>query len=340
MTTESKSEKEPLPPQPPPYPETQQEKEAVWADAYLKWLAGKGSPHTIRGYHNAWKQLRAFTGKAYWEIDTADIAEWRWHLEDRGLVQTSIQSYLGAVSSFFRFACNTYMTRDANGSLKPLHHTNPVRVIHQGYVQPFANAHYLSGEQVRAFLQAIPQDTVWGLRDYAFFAMLITTGRRSVEVRELRLGDFDVYDELAYYRWEFKGEERQSACHIAVWNAIERWLVASERLEKMDGEDFIFTGFWERKHRSPRGTVAFRTRRPPLSIKRAHQLVKMYAARAGLDASMVNLPCLRHTAAMLRKDAGAGMEELFQMLDRHERWATRDYFRRIQGHADVEWVEE
>jgi site-specific recombinase XerD len=48
---------------------------------------------------------------------------------------------------------------------------------------------------------------------------------------------------------------------------------------------------------------------------------------------------LRHTAAKLRRDAGASIESVSQFLDHSSLAVTSVYLRRLEGEADRTWPE-
>ena len=56
---------------------------------------------------------------------------------------------------------------------------------------------------------------------------------------------------------------------------------------------------------------------------------------AGLPETGVHV--LRHTAAKLRRDAGASIEEIGQFLDHSSLTVTTNYLRRLEGVCDPRW---
>ena len=83
----------------------------------------------------------------------------------------------------------------------------------------------------------------------------------------------------------------------AVWDALTDYINASGGRGMFD---FIFLD---------------RTSNHPLSERRIGQMLKRYARLAGLDChEHIHVHDLRHTAAMLRRKAGADIKELQEFL--------------------------
>ena len=67
------------------------------------------------------------------------------------------------------------------------------------------------------------------------------------------------------------------------------------------------------------------------------RLVKKYARRAGLDPNRLTVHTLRHTAAMLRKEAGEGLEDISAFLGHSSLAITQIYLHRLEGQPDHAW---
>ena len=64
---------------------------------------------------------------------------------------------------------------------------------------------------------------------------------------------------------------------------------------------------------------------------------RRYLLAAGLTPT--GLHVLRHTAAKLRRDAGASVEAVSAFLDHSSLAVTTVYLRRLEGEADLTWPE-
>ena len=62
---------------------------------------------------------------------------------------------------------------------------------------------------------------------------------------------------------------------------------------------------------------------------------RRYPAKDGLPAAGLHI--LRHTAAKLRRDAGASVEAVSAFLDHSSLAVTTVYLRRLEGEADRTW---
>ena len=60
---------------------------------------------------------------------------------------------------------------------------------------------------------------------------------------------------------------------------------------------------------------------------------------AAADLAPTGLHVLRHTAAKLRRDAGASVEQVSAFLDHSSLAVTSVYLRRLEGEADGLWGE-
>jgi len=220
--------------------------------------------------------------------------------------------------------------------------------------------------EARALLQAIPRDTMQGLRDYALFLCYLATGRRNSEVRTLKWEAFEgagdgerqfgerQAGERVWYRWSGKGKsDKRYECPLPVWQAIHAYLKAAGRLEGIRSDDFIFTALSDHAARLPNvsGKIAVvnevndriadgETWRPgltPLSMHEVGRLLKRYARLGGLDPGKVKVHTLRHTAAMLRKESGASLEEICQFLCHSSLAVTQIYLHEVEGKKDTCW---
>lgn len=92
---------------------------------------------------------------------------------------------LAILSSFYTFGARRMLLLDANNAALP----NPISQVERAKVQAYAGARALPAERIADALAAIDRSTLVGLRDYAFLAVALETGRRSTELRMLVRGD-------------------------------------------------------------------------------------------------------------------------------------------------------
>jgi len=338
----------------------------VWSAAFDLWLSSRRAPNTRRAYRSAWKHFFEFTCVQPWEVTSTEVAGWIQAQHGEGLSAATILQRLAAISSFYTYATRTYTLLGSDGREKPLHHYNPVSAVPRPKVNPYGKAKYLSVDQARAFLRAIPRSYPQGFRDYALFLAYMITGRRNSEIRTLRWGDFEhdmgrSFSELTsqkftknsqanveypasariFYRWQGKGKDRRDECPSSLWRAITDFLKAADRLDTISPDQYIFTALNNNSSRLPNvsssNQYASIGQRRPLTARFVGRLLKRYALRAGLDPRLITVHTLRHTAAMLRKEAGEDVEAISRFLNHSSLSVTQIYLHQVEGATDTGW---
>lgn len=306
---------------------------AKWSNAFSHWLGSKAE-NTRRAYEAAWEELIDFTEKMPWEMSSADIEDFIADLR-KHYAKSTIQQRLAAISSFFSYTRDNYMDY-VDGKEIPLHHYNPAKAVQRPKVNTYGKAHPLNIDEVRAFLGAIDQETLQGKRDYALILTYILTGRRNSEIRALTWGQIESDGHRFWYRWEGKAcTSGRYELPAPAFHAICEFLSAAGRLQAMAQDDFIFTALSDHANRLP-GTVHDPGR--ALSSRYVRDLVKKYARLAGLDPEMVRVHDLRHTAAMLRSEAGDDIEAISSFLGHSSLRTTSIYLHRVGGRKDNSWT--
>jgi site-specific recombinase XerD len=310
----------------------------LWTQAYDLWLESRRSPNTRRAYRMAWESFLDSTSKLPWEIGKSDVARWVEGMRTSGLSAATIRQRMAAVSSFYSYTMRVFTVAGAGGREQPLHNFNPVQAVPRPEVTAYAGSRYLSIEETRAFLRAIPRYTVQGKRDYALFLTYLATGRRNSEIRNLKWGDFDRKGSVQYFSWKGKRKQRRDEFPAIVWHAVSGFLKAASRLEGITPDDYIFTPLTDRATRLPNVDSRTWDRNRPLSMREVGRLLNKYARRAGMDPQKVCVHTLRHTAAMLRKQAGDDIESISNFLGHSSLAVTQIYLHQIEGRRDSSWV--
>ena len=178
----------------------------------------------------------------------------------------------------------------------------------------------LSADEVRRLLSVIP-DTQAGLRDRAIVLMLVLTGRRRSEVLNLTAGDIEP-GEPAYYRYRGKGGKRgrRELPRPAYAAAVRALAAFGKDMATMGPTDPLWPSC---------GSDG------PVSQGAFYGNFRRYLRKAGLPPSGVHVT--RHTAAKLRRDAGAPLEEVSSFLDHSSLAVTSIYLRRLEGQTDGRW---
>lgn len=298
--------------------------QSSWQDAYNLWLTSLQSENTRRAYRQAFEDLVRFRGNDLQTVQRADIARWMEDMRTRGLSAPTIGLRLAAVSSFYKYA--EYTCEDLRVS-------NPAAASDRPRVHLYGKANYLSANEARALLRAINRKTLQGRRDYALFLGYLFTGRRNSEWRCVRWGDFINKGSKVMYRWSGKGKENVlSELPTPAWASILELLKADGRHARIQAEDYIFAPFADSIRRQ--GWDSSR----PVGSRDVLQLLKTYGKRAGLNPAALKVHMLRHTAAMLRKEAGDDVETICKFLGHSNIAITQIYLHQVEGRADQSWA--
>lgn len=165
----------------------------------------------------------------------------------------------------------------------------------------------LSEAQVEALLDAPDTNTPTGLRDRALFELFYATGLRVSELTHLKLFELSLADGVLRTRGKGAKERLVPLGQMAVeW--VERYLKeARSQLLNGRSSDFLFV--------SLRG----KQKQEGMTRQAAWQLIKKYAARAGIPAERISPHVLRHAFATHLLNHGADLRVVQLLL----------------GHADI-----
>jgi integrase/recombinase XerC len=245
------------------------------------------------------------------QVRSADVLAYAHGIGASGRVpsSTTIGARIACLSSFYRFTIRMGLLT-AN-QCDALERPRTVPSVARGY----------SADEVRRLLAVVP-DTVRGRRDRAILLVLVLTGRRRAEVIGLGAGDLSLEGETVFYSYRGKGGKRgRRELPRPAYEAILQTLAdAGKDLATMDpGESLWQAGA------GPRG----------ITSGTFYGRFRGYLRAAGFAPT--GLHVLRHTAAKLRRDAGASVEAVSAFLDHSSLAVTTVYLRRLEGEADRTW---
>jgi integrase/recombinase XerD len=181
---------------------------------------------------------------------------------------------------------------------------------------PQATPKGLTPEQTRALLAHVPQ-TPTGRRDRAIVLTAVLTGLRREELIGLTASAIGLDDEgTPMYTARTKGGKlRYRELPGPAWDAITAYLVADGRpLDALDDDARIF----------------------PISSQTLYENLRRYGDAIGVEGLTVH--SLRHTAAKLRRRAGASLEEVQTVLGHSNIATTARYLARLEGTKDTGWA--
>lgn len=286
----------------------------AWAQTVVAFLAEKerrsGSRRTVEGYARMlWPFLDRIGSPEL--VTPAHVLAWAHGIGASGREPSSatVGARIACLSSYFRFLIR--MNIATANPCDALERPKTVQSVARGF----------SADEVRRLLGVVP-DTVAGRRDRALLLTFVLTGRRRTEIIGLTAGDISVEGETAFYSYRGKGGKRgRRELPRPAYEALCATLDdAGLSLAEMDPT----ASLWQ-AGASPRGVTS----------STFYSRFRRYLRAAGLAPTGLHI--LRHTAAKLRRDAGASIEAVSSFLDHSSLAVTSVYLRRLEGETDRTW---
>lgn len=288
----------------------------AWQQTVVAFLAEKerrsGSHRTAETYARMlWPfLLRAGSPDL---VTPAHVFAWAHGIGASGREPSSatVGARIACLSSYYRFLIR--MNVAASNPCDALERPRTVQAVARG----------LSADEVRRLLAVVP-DTVPGRRDRALLLTFVLTGRRRAEVIGLTAADISLEGETAYYSYRGKGGKRgRRELPRPAYEALCATLGdAGLSLAEMEPS----APLWQ-AGASVRG----------ITSATFYDRFRRYLRAAGLAPTGLHI--LRHSAAKLRRDAGASIEAVSSFLDHSSLAVTSVYLRRLEGEADRTWPE-
>jgi integrase/recombinase XerC len=296
-----------------PLPALQSGDPSAWDQALYGFLVEKGnrsgSKRTVESYGRMLWPF--FAARPPDRVKPAEVLAYAHGigLSGRAPSGTTIGARIACLSSYFRFLGRMGLVVG-----------NPCDAVERPRTIA-APARGLSADQIRRLLAVVP-DTVAGRRDRAILLTFILTGRRRAEVIGLRAKDISLEGDVAMYQYVGKGHKTgRRELPRPAYEALRATLRDAElSLAQMDPE----ASLWQAGAGS-RGVTS----------STFYARFRRYLRAAELPLS--GLHVLRHSAAKLRRDAGATIEAVSSFLDHSSLAVTSVYLRRLEGETDVTW---
>lgn len=287
-----------------------------WKQCENLWLQTRQARNTERAYAQALEDFLVSVKIPIWTADYQDFASWREDMVRRGLKGSTINARLGALNTLFNFACNEYLVENESGLQEPLAKHNPLKMKFLTVkVKQYANSRALSVSEIRRLLGSIDQTTDGGMRDYALLLGYLNLGRRNSEWRLARVCDFEMAGNEMFYRWSGKGQvDNIDNVPKKLWQVINRYVAASGGRGIYD---YIFLNRFGQ----------------PISARGVGRTLEKYVKLARITGK-VRVHDLRHTAAMLRRQSGADVEEIREFLRHSSLVTTQIYLHRLERVVD------
>ena len=268
--------------------------------AWLAEVSRTGSKRTPEEYQRHLNHFLAGTDPA--QATTAHVHAFVYGpgLSGRMPSPSTTTVRLAAINSFYDFALRMGLVT-----------TNPCIGVKRPSRRS-STPHGLDLGELKALLKEIP-DTPGGLRDKSIILTCVLTGLRRSEIMSMRAGDLSRNGAIYYTVRTKGGKERRRELPDPAFIAITVALEAQGRpLNTLAPEDRIFD----------------------ISHQTFYAYLRKYAARASLT---VRPHDLRHTAAKLRRDTGASIEEVSSFLGHASISTTALYLARLEGESDNGW---
>lgn len=224
----------------------------------------------------------------------ADFIRYKEFLMETGRAAKTIDNYMVAVRQFFRYLDDERIYENITLGVR-----SP-RISHE-----FRKGH-LTQEQVHRLKGSVPRESLVGKRNYAIISLMVHTGIRCVEVKRLKLSDLICEGEDQWclaVRGKGRVDKREIGITMSAVNPILEYIREREELcgEARDN-DPLFSNHSYISHDSP------------VNEEFISRMIKRHLRKIGIDSPRITAHSLRHTAAVIALDAGAGLYEVQQML--------------------------
>ncbi len=259
---------------------------------------GTSSPHaTVDDREHA---LAALGLLAQAWASTAQKERQRQH----GIGAATYNNRLTIISSFYRFAKDRRLLRM----------DNPIEQIERRKHQDYASAQPLFKDQIAAALAKIEKHTLTGTRDYALILLLLGTGRRGSEVRQLRWKDLQFHENGITIRFRCKGgndlydtlEPRVARALLAYLNAMFHYDPQERLRAPLNLDQPLWLSFSHKRFLQP------------LSQRGMADIFKRYFGMTKIHAT-------RHTFALMMLKSGATILDIRDRLG-HANIATTNRY--------------
>ena len=245
------------------------------------------SPETIRAYRNALSQFFSFCQITVHEVKAKDIRNWLAMLTEKGLKQSSINMYLSALKSFYKYLMEENIVKN-----------NPTLKVHTPKNED-SLPYYLNKRQL-AELQEMARKN---LRERAIVEMLYATGVRISELLNITLEDIK-WDSRQI--WIRKGKGNKERFVLFTHECAER---LKTYLNQRDvNSKYIFAN----------------KRGKPLSVDLVELRFREYSKSLGFR---VTPHTLRHTFAAHLTEKGMDFSYIQELLGHENINSTRIYTR-------------
>lgn len=283
------------------------------------WLESRSCENTRQTYACALARFEEM-GQSLETAQRSDITKYMIALKKLGKSPATINLRLSALSSFYKFAIRQEVIEKNPADVERLK------------VDPYGKGNWLDKDQARALLGKIDRTRLKGCRNYALFFGYLMTGLRNSAWRTAKWEDFERFQGKVYYTWSLKGHfNEKTLIAPPLWDALTELARATGKTS-----GYLFTAFSDCAERF--GHIEdFEPGTTPLSMSEVNRILKYYAEETGLKADDVHVHALRHSAAMLRMEAGDDVLTISKMLNHKNIAVTQIYLDHLKHRQDTSW---
>lgn len=276
----------------------------------------RGAPETRGTYTRALREfVRWFARDGSFRFTVRDVRRYKQYLSTKKkLSDVSVSTYLTALRRF----CAYLVRRDILAD-------SPARYV-GGNSRPAAHSReYLTAEDIRAVLAAVPGSDLRGRRDYAMILLMIHCGLSEIELVRADVGDVERRGDGWEMAVQGKGHTRKDeriTLPPGVKEAVD--LYRAVRGNAGAGEPLF-------------ASAGNRTRGRRMTTRGVRDRINAILVQAGLKRSggrHVTPYSLRHTAAVLMAQGGATAEEIRRRMRLGSTATAELYLHHLATHDD------
>ena len=272
--------------------------------------------NTLNNYQRILEAFAAWvedSGLCAQKITPADIVEYKVHLADRGLKQSTIQLHMTTLRLFYAWQVEVGRLDATPCTASATKTKVPPRKSYDKLLTRAEIAQLLKPERPAHIYK-----NTWSMR-YAIVCILLTSGMRNAELRELRTEDLDFTGGTIHIRSGKGDKERWAAFPPIARSAVLQFLA-------------------ERPKDLPEGAPLFGTgeRWNEITQVDLSKMVEVYV-RAAIGREGIHTHALRHSSASLMFDADMSIEDIADLLGHASPVTTRRiYIDRLRPEKPVD----
>lgn len=292
-------------------------------------IAGQLSPRTRRAYASDLAELLACLDA--WNLTLRDVTRdhlhaWRRWLAGEEVAGLPTKAKKGAPATVSRkvSVCRQFFDEALDRGL--LSH-NPAARLRGFSVSQDSKTLGLSKQQAKDLLDAVPTDTLLGLRDRAMLSLMIRTGLRRMDVLSARIGSLGEHLGHTTLTLLSKGnKERTVKVPVEVARHLDAWRTAAKGYREEKDSTPLFCGVVK----TGRGNASYYNVRQqgqkPLSEKAIWKIVLRRVKDAGIRGN-ITPHSTRHTFITLALDGGAPLHKVQAAAGHADPRTTERYWR-------------